>query len=216
MFSRRPIPSASALAVFMAIVVTAVSVSSQPRRPGGSAGNARFVEIENIEGFSGFFNLSQGTVRIVSLMSASCPECRSGFNEIKRIMDTTPTRRLRTYIVFMPVDEHDTRSIAMTLLANLNDRRASYFWDPMFAVGSVFNSITGSDEPVRDTHFLFDTDAVIRETPTTPILWMHQHKHGDNPVMNGDVLEKRVHELLSRIENKQRALRKAPARAREQ
>lgn len=196
---------ASAVVVTALLALTAPPSSAQAAPADSlSGGTARFVQIDNVEGFSGFFNIARGTVRIVALLSPTCPECVASYGEIVKIMQSTPNRRLRSYVVFMPVRPSDTRAIALSVLAQYQDRRVSYFWDPNFAVGEMLKPVVGSDTRVEDGCFVFDTSASIRASADEPSLWMRQHAHGDAPAFDAAAVEKRVRELLARLVERQR------------
>lgn len=197
---------ATAAAVVAAVVLCAAQATAQPPSPTEQPVDVqkpveiqnRFVKIDNALGFNGFFNIGQGAVRIVALMSPTCPRCVAGFEELSRIMKEIPSRRLRPYVVFMPVLEGDTPVAALELGAKMLDRRASYFWDPNVSVRDEFQALTGKD--VGDLHvcFLFDTDAVIRDKPDQPVWWM-EHA-ADGSAFNSPALEANVRELLDRLE----------------
>lgn len=202
---------ATAAVVVAAVLFCAAQATAQPASPEEKPIDVRnrFAKIDNALGFNGFFNIGQGAVRIVALLSPTCPRCVAGFEELRRIMQAIPSRRLRPYVVFMPVLEGDTPQAALELGAKMLDRRASYFWDPNMSVREEFQGLTGKDAANEHVCFLFDTDAVIRDKPDQPVWWM-EHA-ADGSAFDGPALEAKVRELLDRLEQNIHKGDKAPA-----
>lgn len=134
----------------------------------GNAVKARFVEIQNIAGFSGFFNLGQGTVRIVAILSPTAETSLDAYMEIQRIMEDTPNKRLRAFIVYVPLGDQDSRERAIDLAAQFPDRRVAHIWDPQMAVGQALDPVGGLSLPLGTACYLFDTNAVVKDEPTPP------------------------------------------------
>lgn len=201
MARRRLLAAAGAIVLLAYVPATAWAQPAQT--PSQAPHNTRFVEIQNILGFSGFFNLGQGTVRMLVLLPPSCKDCVEMFHEVRRIMDETTTKRLRAFIVFMPTSEADTRSLALTIPGDFVEYRVSYFWDPNFAVAKELGKIAGPHDPTHGACLLFDTGSVVKDKPDEPTLWLSPHG-GEDPAFDAGLLNERVHELLTRFQEKQR------------
>jgi hypothetical protein len=178
----------------------AISKQSPPR----SERSARFVELPDVNGFLGFYNLGQGTVRILALVSPTCPQCRAAFDEIQRIMETISTNRLRAYIVFQPVRDQDRMLRAFRLAVELNQPRVTHFWDPTLSVSARLKPIARSDDLTESRCYVFPTNAMVTDAPDEPTLVMDPHASTGPTAFDGEVLEATVRDLLARFEAEHR------------
>lgn len=192
---------ATAGIALLVIFATTVAGAQSAEKPAQSESNARFVQIENLDGFTGFFNLGQGTVRILALTSPSGDGCAQMLAEIERIMRETPVNRLRAYVVFAPANDADDRRTALAAASKYVESRVAYFWDPNQSVARAFQPIAGSHDPSQGGCLLYDTGSIVRKTPDEPALWLD----ADGSGFDGKTLDSRVHELLDRFQEKQRA-----------
>ena len=115
--------------------------------PAGPEGGAAVLEVDSLAGVTGFFNLGQGAVRIVALVSPTSPECVAGLDSIGALLSRFPSRRLRTYVVFMPMLDSDTRISALVRVGELTDRRVVFFWNQNRSVGDAFGPLISFDGP---------------------------------------------------------------------
>ena len=185
---------ASVLAAVLALCTSAVAQA--PRSP------ARFVSIENIQGFSGFFNVGQGTVRIVSILSPSTPECVARIDAIRSLLESVPSKRVRVYIVFTPQGEEDSQRIALIRGADLTDRRVACFWDPNGAVAAALAPVLDAAAG-KTPCLLFDTDAVLRDPPDAPTMWMSSAAAKGDHAFDAAALHAAVMERLDAFEKRE-------------
>jgi len=183
-----------ALGVLLAFAASAVA---QPPRP-----QTRFVSIENIQGFSGFFNVGQGTVRIVSILSPSGPDCAARLDAIRSLLESIPSKRVRVYVVFIPQGEEDSQRSALIRGADLTDSRVACFWDPSGVVRTALAPVL--DPTAGKTPCLvFDTDAVLRDRPDAPTLWMSSASGKGDHAFDAATLRAAVIERLDAFEKRE-------------
>ena len=164
-----------------------------------SAFGSRVVRLDAFGGLAGLFNLAQGTVRIVSIISPTCPSCRKALGDISAVMSEFPTTRLRAYVVFVPQDEDDSVFRALERVKEFDERRAVYFWDAGGVVRNAWADIVESETPLWHMLALYDTDAQFRDAPA-PGSWVHMHDHADSPPLERTVLAEHVRVMLDRLE----------------
>ena len=116
------------------------------------------------------FNKDAGVLRLVVLVSPTCPQCVSGAGWIQEYaLKRNPTLDVKVYAVWYemyPGDSPDDFPAARTLMP---DRRVSHYWDPGKDVGRWFygfvpSNVTGEIE--WDAFYLFDKTAVWTDKPT--------------------------------------------------
>lgn len=164
--------------------------------------SARFVSIANIEGFSGFFNVGQGTVRIVAIVPATSTDGEACLAGLRRIFEGNPSRRLRAYVVFIPLSDTDTQRDALMRGAHLSDGRIACFWDPNRVVFNALRPVLGS-KAAPTSIMVFDTDAVLRDTIKAPTLSMSATTSDDEGGFDADALEAAIAERLDAFEKRQ-------------
>jgi hypothetical protein len=181
------------------IAATMIALCALPAQTGAAdkAPKARFVEIENIASFSGFFNLGQGTVRILAILSPSSESSLSAYQEIQRIMEETSNNRLRAFIVYVPVSDQDSRARALDLAAQFPDRRVAHVWDPQKAIAAA---LPGPSEPASENPlacYLFDTNAAVKDGFSQPAL--SSPIAADGTSFDATALETEARDLLARF-----------------
>lgn len=179
-----------------------VALAAIAALPHGAAGG-RVVTLDRFGGLAGLFNLAQGTVRIVSVLSPTCDECRRELEDITAVVAEFPTRRLRAYITFVPQHEEDTVLRALARVREFQDRRVVYLWDPDgVTVGAWSDTAAGAEESSH-LHALYDTGARFREKPDKPD-WLHAHTDTGGPLLNRKELTEMVRGMLDRLESRLR------------
>jgi hypothetical protein len=134
------------------------------------------------------------------VISPTSPDCQAAFDEIHRIMEAIPSKRLRAYIVYQPTREGDTRESAVALAAKLNESRAVHFWDPNHAIARLLASASDTDDATQNRCYLFPTNAMLTVPPPAPALAMDPQSHDGPAVFDGAALEAAVREQLTRFE----------------
>ncbi len=62
------------------------------------------------------FHQEEGSVRLVALLSASCPYCIKGYRYMRKILDEVSDERLRMYVVWEPMLSGDTKALSYELI----------------------------------------------------------------------------------------------------
>jgi hypothetical protein len=121
------------------------------------------------------FNRDQGKLRLVVLVSPTCPACTSGAGWIQEyVLKRNPRLDVRVYSVWYemyPGDSPDDFPAARKLMP---DRRVAHFWDQPKDIGRYFNQILPSDykgEIQWDAFYLYDKDSVWTDQPTSLLTW---------------------------------------------
>ena len=116
------------------------------------------------------FNEDAGVLRLVVLVSPTCPQCVSGAGWIQEYaLKRNPTLDVKVYAVWYemyPGDSPDDFPAARTLMP---DKRVNHYWDPGKDVGRWFYGFVPSNvkgEIEWDAFYLFDKTAVWTDKPT--------------------------------------------------
>lgn len=116
------------------------------------------------------FNQDAGVLRLVVLVSPTCPACVSGAGWIQEYaLKRNPTLDVKVYAIWYemyPGDSPDDFPDARTLMP---DRRVTHYWDPGKDVGRWFYGFVPSDvrgEIEWDAFYLFDKTSVWNDKPT--------------------------------------------------
>lgn len=170
---------------------------------------ANTVKLESFRSFGGIFSLGGGAVRIVAIVSPTCPSCQAGMDGIADIMRRHPTHRLRAYIGVEPMHDGDTVFAMLRMAGRFIDRRIAYFWDPDKLLGNAYRPIVGLDKETDGiawhVYFLYDTKArFLGDVPATPDMWMHQHDDIKGAPLDLSAFEARIEELLDQLEDEKR------------
>lgn len=75
------------------------------------------------------FNREAARMRVIILLSPSCPYCLKGASEIERILEKHPERPLVVFAVWQPILPTDWGRPGTGALRRLSDARVRQFWD---------------------------------------------------------------------------------------
>jgi hypothetical protein len=128
------------------------------------------------------FNSSEDSIRIVAIVSPTCPECLQGFEIIKKLFQRFDTKKIRGFIVWISMLEKDDEQVAQAKSATIEDQRISQFWDQDRNAGRLFGSILRLQNGVAwDVYLLYSPRLKWeneQEAPE-PSFWMHQLDSAD-------------------------------------
>lgn len=116
------------------------------------------------------FNQDAGVLRLVVLVSPTCPACVSGAGWIQEYaLKRNPALAVKVYAIWYEMYPGDSPDDFPAARALMPDRRVTHFWDPGKDVGRWFHGFVPSD--VRggiewDAFYLFDETSVWNDTPT--------------------------------------------------
>jgi hypothetical protein len=121
------------------------------------------------------FNQDSGSLRLVVLVSPTCPQCASGAGWIQEyILKRNRTLDLKVYTVWYemyPGDSPDDFPEASKLMP---DKRVFHYWDQGKDVGRWFYGLvpTGTAGEIEwDAFYLYDRGSVWTERPTELLIW---------------------------------------------
>jgi hypothetical protein len=124
------------------------------------------------------FNRDAGKVRLVLLVSPTCPVCLISARVTERyVLDRIPDPRLRVYVVWGPMLGEETEADARAATVHVPDGRARHFWTAGSAVAAAFAPPLGlAGQPAWDTFQLFPAGARWGDAVPAPVYFMHVNK----------------------------------------
>jgi copper chaperone CopZ len=123
------------------------------------------------------FNSSKDSVRVVAILSPTCPACKSGRGVVGSVFDKFDSKQLKGFVVWLPMLARDNASSAGSEAQNLGDGRISQGWDPERKVGEVFAKRLKLRGTAWDVYLLYAPGIKWEaDEPPSPTFWMHQLK----------------------------------------
>ncbi len=121
------------------------------------------------------FNSASRSVRLVALLSPTCPACRYGQGVVRAIFDEFDDENLKGFTVWLPIMEGDSAETARVETEAFGDQRMAWGWDPESPVRGLFTTALSLDKPVWDAYLLYPPGVTWEEAePPQPTFWMHQ------------------------------------------
>ncbi len=122
------------------------------------------------------FNRDKGKVRVLMLLSPTCPMCVGGASVIQtKVLDAVKNPDVRAYAVWVPILDSDGESTVGKASTRLHDARVSRYWDGKGEfVKSFARVLSLGDRPAWDVYMLYGPEAEWTAEPPTPRSWMHQ------------------------------------------
>lgn len=121
------------------------------------------------------FNRDQGALRLIVLVSPTCPACTSGAGWIQEyVMMRNPKLNLRVYAVWYEMYPGDSRRDFPRARKLRPDRRVIHYWDQPKDVGRWFQQAIPSSykgEIQWDAFYLYGADSVWNDQPTALLTW---------------------------------------------
>ena len=160
------------------------------------SGTPHLLGATTLEQLKARFNEDAGVLRLVVLVSPTCPQCVSGAGWIQEYaLRRNPTLDVKVYAVWYemyPGDSPDDFPAARKLMP---DKRVTHYWDPAKDVGRWFYGFVPSNvsgEIEWDAFYLFDRTAVWTDTPTALLT------SGRTILQERQNLRSKIDELLGR------------------
>lgn len=187
-----------------------LSISPEPARSNvGAESDTTLTEITQYADFSRKFNDDTGYVRLVSILSPTCPMCRNqGYAAIQSVLRQVPSNVFRSYIIWLPALPSDTKQDAVAAAAEFSDDRITSYWDGQMQVANVFGKSLGLPSYAWDVYLLFDSDAKLKNDKLiVPQFWMHQLSGVDAhvPVLDSVVLRWQTEALIKSANQSRRS-----------
>jgi len=124
------------------------------------------------------FNADRGTVKVLLIVSPTCPMCRSGAQLVEeQALARIGGDKLKVYVVWTKKLYADNRDAAAKAVSLVPDRRARHFWDPSGYLGKQYGKtldLPGGRRFAWDVYLIFEPKASWTDVPPAPSFWMHQ------------------------------------------
>ena len=147
------------------------ALATTPARPMSSL-NAEDVRKE--------FNASSQKVRVVALLSPTCPDCQSGHGVVGRVLKKFPSPQLKAILVWEPMRDGDNASSATQQAETVQDIRISQGWDGGQNVGKLFGQTLDLHQIAWDVYLVYKPGIKWEgPQPPRPTFWMHQLEGAD-------------------------------------
>jgi len=122
-----------------------------------------------------WFNASSGSVRVISLLSPTCPDCQAGHGVLKTVFDQTASPDLKAFLVWLPMRAGDDPVAAGRQAATFTDPRLTEGWDGSRAIGDLFARRLALRGTAWDVYLVYDRGVRWEGSePPAPSFWMHQ------------------------------------------
>jgi hypothetical protein len=151
------------------------------------------------------FNQDQGKVRLLMILSPTCPMCRNGARVVQRyLLDALQSQDVRVYLVWESVGSPDTEAKAREASVFLADPRVHQLWSPDRFAGKAFQQAIGlQGSPAWDVFLLFAPGKKWESAPPAIDSFMHNlSSHEELPRdrhLNGTQLAREVMALLAKV-----------------
>lgn len=175
-------------------------VAGCARRIDVAATTARFATLNAAsEPFHAAFNRARNEVRVVELVSPTCPICLEGVSKIQRAVFAKETsKRLAGFIVWDPMLDGTSGNVpsAMELAP---DPRIVQYWDGLNDVGIEYGRLLPVASGLAwDVYMVFAPGVVWSgRTPPRPAFWMHQLNITNAPRLDPALFDEHVHAMLA-------------------
>jgi hypothetical protein len=192
--------STAFLTLLAALGLTAPAASQAPPSapPAAKAKPTEIQTLASFQGIAGLMNLARGCVRIVAVDSPSAPGADAQLDTVLSVVRTSPSKRLRVYVIVTPAADADTPLQAALLASRHPGERVVYLWDPSAGVTNLWKDSVGiKSADSRPIFCLYDTAATFTLAPPTPDTWVQGNARFDPRPFTD-----RTSELVRRVESK--------------
>lgn len=145
------------------------------------------------------FNSHAGSVRVIYIVSATCPECLHGMAVLaKALRAERGNPGLRTYIVYVPALGAAAKDIQPTV-GLMPGNYVHRYWDPHGVAGHDFENILGITQFAWDVYMIYGPNQTwSTDLPPKPRFWMHQlNGLSRERFLNADVFADQVQRMLA-------------------
>ncbi len=137
--------------------------------------SARPMSSPNAEDVRKEFNASSQKVRVVALLSPTCPDCQSGHGVVGRVLKKFPSPKLKAILVWEPMRDGDDATSATQQAEKVQDVRISQGWDRGQNLGKVFGQTLDLHQIAWDVYLVYKPGIKWEgPQPPRPTFWMHQ------------------------------------------
>jgi hypothetical protein len=124
------------LAVLVILVLGGVYVTRNGHAP---AGQPQLVELKktSLSTLQAGFNNESGKLRVILLLSPTCPTCLEGASAVEAVLRRHPDSRIVVFAVWEPMLSTDWSKPGTSALQRLSDSRVQQFWDADHTVAAA-------------------------------------------------------------------------------
>ncbi|MGH9317227.1 MAG: hypothetical protein ACRD1P_08980 [Thermoanaerobaculia bacterium] len=139
--------------------------------PGAGVGLPR-VQLEELRSQ---FNRAGQSVRVLAILSPSCPACQHGQGVIRSAFEKFRSERLKGFVIWLPILSSDSAPLATRQAEEFDDRRVVQRWDADRRIGETFAGRLNLRGTAWDVYLLYAPGVKWEgDTPPAPTFWMHQ------------------------------------------
>lgn len=121
------------------------------------------------------FNAASDKVRIVALLSRTCPHCRSGHRIVGNVLKNLPSSSLQAMFVWEPMRYRDSPLAAARQALTVQDARISQGWNANKDVGKLFAETLKLHDIAWDVYLAYELGIKWKgQGPPSPTFWLHQ------------------------------------------
>ena len=150
------------------------------------------------------FNVSSDKVRVVALLSPTCPGCRSGHGVVGQVLKKFSSPRLQAILVWEPMRDGDSAVAATQQADAVRDARITQGWNENKNVGKLFGETLDLHDIAWDVYLVYKPGIKWQaQQPPRPTFWMHQLSGVDPKLLlceNPTRLSAEVGKLLDRTD----------------
>jgi hypothetical protein len=126
------------------------------------------------------FNTSSDKVRIVALLSPTCPGCQSGHGVVGQVLRKFSSPKLQAILVWEPIREGDSAAAATQQAETVRDTRITQGWNEDKNVGKLFDETLDLHDIAWDVYLVYKPGIKWEaQQPPRPTFWMHQLEGAD-------------------------------------
>lgn len=151
------------------------------------------------EPFRAAFNRQRDAVRVVELVSPTCPACLEGVSKIQQTLFASElSPHLLGFTIWVPMLGGTARNVP-DAAAVASDPRVSHYWDGSNDLGTTYERILPvATGPAWDVYMLFAPGVVWKDVdPPKPSFWMHQLAITNAPHLDAAVFAEHARRMLA-------------------
>jgi hypothetical protein len=150
------------------------------------------------EPFRAAFNRRSDAVRVVELVSPTCPLCLEGVSKIQHdLFANESSLHLAGFAIWVPMLNGTASNVPEAMTLDPDPRVANY-WDGSNDLGTIYERLLPvSSGPAWDVYMIFAPGVLWNGTdPPKPSFWMHQLPIANAPHLDSAVFAQRAEALL--------------------
>jgi hypothetical protein len=153
------------------------------------------------------FNAAAGNVRMLLILSPSCPGCQAGSRDVQaKLLEKIDFAQLRVFVVWFPLLDADSRAVAERSAAAFDDPRVTQYWAADWTLGNLYGKVLPFPKDYKyrvavDVYLIFDEKQDWGAEVPRPVAFMHR-LGTDERLFDADklyaMLEGQIHAAVAR------------------